>query len=224
VADRPEDYRFSRYPIQLPLLLKPKGPGPIKVGVGWTRNLSQGGACVELAERLSPGTSLRARLRKEHGTIEMGASVAWVGQPEPGNGGGVPHGLNFTQLLPDQHQALSILLVSAGLKRPAGLRVSCEVPITCHLAPDAGPPVRGRTHDIGRGGLLLHLPQILPPGTALLLTLHTPQGPLTAEGTIVWVAPPEGRTPGGPIRHGLRFTAIAWTTLLSLARLLAGLS
>ena len=68
---------------------------------------------------------------------------------------------------------------------------------------------------------MLRLPRVLPPETALDLTLDTSEGALTAEGAIVWVVPPVGRTPGGPIRHGLRFTAIEWSTLLALARVLA---
>lgn len=45
--------RFPRYPIQLPVLYKLKGPA-LQTGVGWTRNLSEGGAWLELAERLPP--------------------------------------------------------------------------------------------------------------------------------------------------------------------------
>ena len=214
---------LRRYPIQLPFLLQQKPPKLSTHQVGWTRNLGHGGACVDLPERLPPRTSLCVCLRREQGALEVEAKVTWVGQPRRGNGGGVPHGLAFTLIPPDQCQALSILLVSAGLVRPAGLRLPCEVPTTCQFKREAGPPLQGRTRDISRGGLLLRLPRVLPPETALDLTLQTPQGLLTAEGATVWVAPPEGRTPGGPIRHGLRFTNVGWSTTLSLARLLTEL-
>ncbi len=215
---------YRRYPIQLPLLIGQGAPQPFSSKAGWTRNLSQGGACVELAEPLPPRNPLLVRLKREQGALEVEAKVAWTGQPQGKNGNGVPHGLAFTRIPPSQEQVLSILLISAGLVRPAGLRVLCEVPVRYKPKHDAGPLVEGRTLDISRGGLLLHLPQILPAWTALTLTLDTSQGPLTGEGAIAWVAPPERRTPGQPIRHGLRFTAITWTTLLSLARLLAELS
>jgi hypothetical protein len=224
VANQTERHYFRRYPIQLPLLIEQDAPGPFGSKAGWTRNLSQGGACVELAEALPLRIALRVRLKREQGALEVEAKVAWIGQPQEENGGGVPHGLAFTRVPPSQDQDLSILLISAGLVRPAGLRVLCEVPVTYRPKPDAGPLLEGRTLDISRGGLLLRLPQLLPPWTALTLILDTPQGPLPAEGAITWVAPPERRTPGQPIRHGLRFTAITWTTLLSLARLLAELS
>jgi hypothetical protein len=214
---------LRRYPIQLPFLLQQKSPKLSTHQVGWTSNLGHGGACVDLPERLSPRTSLRVRLRSEQGALEVEAKVTWVGQPRRWNGGGVPHGLAFTLIPPDQCQGLSILLVSAGLVRPAGLRLPCEVPTTCQFKHEAGPPLQGRTRDISRGGLLLRLPRVLPPETVLDLTLQTPQGLLTAEGSTVWVAPPEGRTPGGPVRHGLRFTNVGWSTTLLLARLLVEL-
>jgi len=89
------------------------------------------------------------------------------------------------------------------------------------IAPSPSSAGVGWTRDVSRGGLLLRLPQVLPPGTALELTLPTPTGPLPVAGTVVWVAPPEARTPDLPIRHGLRFTALDWATALSLGRVLA---
>ncbi len=224
MANQIERNYLRRYPIQLPLLIEKDAHEAIRSKAGWTRNLSQGGACVELAEHLPPRTPLRVRLKRQQGSIEVEAKVAWIGQPKGENGNGVPHGLTFTRIQPNQDQDLSTLLISAGLVRPAGLRVSCEVPVAYQPKSDAGPRFEGRTLDISRGGLLLRPPQILSPRTDLALTLDTPQGPLTAEGAIVWAAPPVQRTPGQPIRHGFRFTAISWKTLLSLARFLVELS
>jgi hypothetical protein len=68
---------------------------------------------------------------------------------------------------------------------------------------------------------LLRLPRLLPPGTTLEVTLRIANNPLTAEGTVVWVDPPEIWTPGKPIGHGFQFTAPRWTTMLSLGLLLA---
>lgn len=221
MANFSEQRQFRRYPIQLPVLLQRKTPHPRSYKAGWTRNLGCGGACVELAERLPPRIPLRVRLQGDQGALEVEATVAWVGQSRRGDGAVIPHGLAFTRISPEVRQDLLILLVSAGLVRPAGLRLHYEVATTCQPGYKAGRPIQGRTRDISRGGLLLRLPRALPPSTAVQLKLHTPKGPLAAEGAIVWVAPPEGRTPGGPVRHGLRFTSINWTTLLSLAPLLA---
>ena len=62
---------------------------------------------------------------------------------------------------------------------------------------------------------------IVSPGTALDLTLHTPHGPLTAQGVVVWVATLDQRPAERPIPHGLRFTTRDWSTMLSLGLLLA---
>ena len=220
MPDLSEHRQFRRYPIQLPFLHTPTSSAPARPGVGWTRNLSEGGACVELAERLQPRLPLLVRLRAERGVIEAGAEVAWAEEPRLANGG-ILHGVTFTQLALDPLQALQNLILIMGLGRPAGGRLPFKVPVTYKPSSEAGPPLHGWTHDISRGGLLLRLPQILPQGTRLEVTLHTPTGPLTTEGTVIWVAPPEGRTPGGPIRHGVQFTALDWPTAQSLGLHLA---
>jgi hypothetical protein len=58
-------------------------------------------------------------------------------------------------------------------------------------------------------------------GTALALTLHTPNQPLKLEGMIVWRAPGKRRPRGELIRHGLRFIAVSFDMSLALARFLA---
>lgn len=219
MPDATEQRQFRRYPIQLPLLHTSRTPTRNGRGVGWSRDLSEGGGCVELAEHLSSQTPLRVRLRTDLGVIETEAKVAWAGdQLLPG--GGILHGLAYTYLAPDQLQALQDLLLYKGLVRPAKIRFPFEVAVTCHSKKQAGPPLQGMTRDMSRGGLLLRLPRVVPSGTVLEITLHIPAGPLKAEGAVIWVAPPEGRTPGGPIRHGLRFTAIDWTSLLAIGSFL----
>jgi c-di-GMP-binding flagellar brake protein YcgR len=211
--------RFARFHIQLPLLLKPRAPAPIKVWVGWSRDLSEGGACVELPEGLPPPTPLGVRLQTDRGVIDVEAQVIWAGAPDHA-GGGIPHGLAFTHVGTTQLRALRNLIHAKGEVRLAGVRLPLEVPVTCQRKGQAGPPLHGRTGNLGRGGVLLYLPQALPPGTALEVTLHTASGPLTAEGAVVWGAQSEGQPPGEFFRHGLRFTAVSWTTTLSLGLML----
>jgi hypothetical protein len=212
--------QFQRYLIQLPILHKAEVPGSTRAGVGWTRNMSEGGACVELGERLRPPMSLRLLLRTDRGSVEVEGQVVWAG--EPGLvGGGILHGVAFTQIAPDQLQALRDLLLSRGQVRHDGVRLPLELSVTCQPRTQAGPPLQGLTGDISRGGLLLLLPQVLPPGSILDITLHTPNGPLTLEGAVAWVESPGGRALGPPFRHGLHFTALGWSTSLSLGLLLA---
>ncbi len=217
--DRAERRQSRRYPIQLPLLLTPKAPTGTGTGVGWTRQLSEGGAGVELSMRLPAPTPLQVRLRTDRGLIEAEAKVVWTKESLL-PGGGILHGVAFTHIALDQLQALWNLLVSKGMFRPSGVRLPFELAVTCQLKGQSRPPLPGRTRDISRGGVLLRLPQVVPLGTTLELTLHTRIDSLSAEGTVIWVAPPEGRTPGGPIPHGLRFTLLGWSSLLALASVL----
>lgn len=213
--------RFTRYPIVLPLLHRSKAPAASTAGVGWTSDLSGGGAGVRLAQEFRPQDSLHVRLQTDCGPIECEAQVVWAGEPDL-EGGGILHGVAFTQLPPHQLQPLRNLLVSQKPWWHPRDRLPVDLPVACGLQRRPGPALQGRTGNISRGGLLLLLPRVLPPGTALEVTLHTPTGPLTAAGTVIW-GEPRGRHPQGkPIRHGVRFTSLPWPTSLALARFLAG--
>jgi hypothetical protein len=212
--------QLPRFRIQLPLLYKRKGPPPERVGVAWSRDLSEGGACVELAECLRPKTGLHVRVQTEQGAIEAEAQVVWTAENDS-SGGRILHGVAFTSFAPNHRQILRALLLSKGQVRDAGVRLPLEIPVTFRRRGEPGLPLEGRTGDLSSGGLSLRLCHALPAGTVLELTLHLPRGPLSAEGTVVWVEPARQRPRGEPIRHGLQFAALGWTTSLSLGLFLA---
>ncbi len=222
MIDPPREREFRRYPIQIPLLHRALAPASIRPGVGWTRNLSEGGACLELAERLRPPMSVHVRLRTERRAIGLEAQVVWAGEPGVA-GGGVLHGVAFTRITPGERQDVRDLFPSEGRVAQTAVRLPLEVSVTYQRKGRAGPPHPGWTGNASRGGLLLRLPQIVQPGTELELTLHTATGDLTAEGAIVWVESPERQSRGEVIRHGLRFTSLGWSNSLSLGYLLASL-
>jgi len=211
--------QYPRFPLQIPVLHKLKTPAPAKAGVGWTRNLSEGGACVELAEPLRPQIPLWVRLQTDEGPIDMEAQVTWAGECGVPKGGFL-HGVAFTQITHHQLSALQTLILSKGLMRSPKVRLPFDVPVTCRPKGQDTPLLQGRTRDVSRGGLLLRLPQVVPPETVMDVTVHTFPGPLTVEGAVAWVAPPEGRAPGGPIRHGLRFTRPTWSASLAFGSFL----
>jgi hypothetical protein len=126
----------------------------------------------------------------------------------------------FTRIDADHRLLLRDLLLSKGHVRPAGLRLSVALPVTCRCRGQARPPIQGLTGDIGRGGLSLALPEVLPPATKLLVTLRTPAGPLTLPGTVVWVEASKRRRSRTSIRHGFQFTVLDAAVVLALARLL----
>jgi hypothetical protein len=222
VADFVKQRRYPRFPIKLPVLFKVLEPRPGKPGVGWTRDLSEGGTCLDLAERLEQATVLSILFRSDLGGLELTGRVAWVGRPGPGQEG-IAHGIAFEKVGPNQQVALRELLAQHRVQlRHEGVRVPLEVSIRYQVKGGAGQIVEGRTGDISRGGMLLHLPVAVPASTVLKVSIPTPRGTVEAEGEIAWVEPPEARIPGESIRHGFRFTEISWPNQLTLGLLLAG--
>ena len=222
---------FPRYPLQLPLQEKLRVVGAAGVGVGWTRDVSEAGACVELPEFLRPQLPLQVRLHTARGPIETEAQVVWgaavqavwAGEPGPISGG-VLHGLAFTQMSPTHVQALRTVLHSRAAEGPARVRLPLQVAATCEPEAQAGPPLPGVTEEISREELSLRLPHPLPPGTSVRITLQTPHGPLTVQGTVVQVEPPERQRPGEWIRHAVRFTPLDWHASLYLGLILTARS
>ena len=221
MTNGPTERRFHRYTIVLPVLYTPDASESAVPEVGWTSNVSEGGACLELAERLPPSTVLNLALRAHDVDIEAKAEVVWALDPSTTDDG-VLHGVTFTHIEPDQRQTLRHLIRTQGQGRNAGVRMPVELTVAYWRVKGSDLPRQGRTGDISRAGLLLRLPEAFPRGTDLEITLQTSQGPLTAEGTIVWVEKEEARTPGGLIRHGFHFTDIGWSSELALGHLLAG--
>jgi hypothetical protein len=210
----------GRYRIHLPVVHRGMVPPSTPVGVGWTRDLSEKGVCVELGQRLRPKQSVRIRLQTDGGPIDIAGTVAWSGGT-PTAQGGIPHGVEFAEVAADQLRALRELLLRKGDARQAGIRLPLEVAVVC--CPHAGSrrSLEGTTGDISQGGMLLVLQERLEPGTTLTLTLRTQSGPLTAEGTVIWADPREAQAGHTAIRHGIRFTALGWSTSLSLGLVLA---
>jgi hypothetical protein len=215
-----EHRQHLRYSIRLPLLHKARSSGTDRAEMGWTRNLGEGGACVELTERLHPQGPIRVRLQTAKGAIELEARVVW--SKEAGSTGGkILHGMAFTQITPEQLTPLREVLLAEGPVRHAGVRWPLDLPTTCRPKDQEGRPIQGRTGDIGRGGLLLRLPEALPLGTRLEITLHSPQELLTVLGEVAWVQAKERHIPGELISHGVRFTSLGPSLSTALGFLLA---
>ncbi len=193
--------QFPRSPLQIPfrhrVLASPVGC----TGLGWTRNVSEGGACIEVAETLPPAAPLRLHLQTDRGTIELEAVVVWAGRPT-GDRGSVRHGLLFTRIASDQRQLLRALLQAKAKMRQNGARISTDLPVT-YLAPQqAGPARCGRMENVSWGGSLLILSELLPPGTRLKISWQMAGEQLAFEGMVAWAEPQEEQT---AVRHGLRF-------------------
>ncbi len=210
--------RFTRSPLVLPVLCTADPATRVGSQAGWTRNLSPTGGCLVLPERLPLAQPLQLGFQTAGGLLEAEARVVWVGHPDCDLRG---HGVFFTRMAPAPRRVLLELLCTQGLVRPAGLRLAVSLPVTCQG--QGQPPLRGWTSNLSRGGLALALPQRLPGGTAVVLTLHAPPDALTLAGTVVWGEGEPGRSPGEAIRHGVRFPVLDPVSDLALARLVTRL-
>ncbi len=213
--------RFERYDVRLPVLYKRLGSTQGKAGIGWTRNISLGGVCLDLDERLDPKTVLGLLFQTDRGAIEVEAEVVWA-VSTPGLDGGIGHGLEFRELGPKQMQAMERLLAELQPTPRSGHRLALDIPLTVTPRERPGEIIAGRTGNASRGGALLLLPQALSVGALVTLRLQTPRQPLRLDATVVWVDPPEKRQPGRAIRHGVQFVSLDWSTSLALGLLLTG--
>ena len=211
--------KHARYPIVVPILYAPECSDSVMASAGWTRDLSEGGACLELPEKLETSALIRAMLRTDQGSFETCGQVIWAEGPL--QTGGTLHGVTFARMLPAQHQAVEGLLVRRRVVWRAVVRIPVELPVIYQLKGQPRSFHQGQTENVSRRGLLLRLPRVYSPGTTLEVTLHTPHGHLAAEGTVSRVEPLDAQTPGKPIRHGFHFTEISYATQTTLARVLA---
>ncbi len=219
--------RFPRYPFQLPFLYRvhrvQTHTSPHE-GVGWTRQLSEGGAGVELGEPLSPGWSLTLHVQTAQGSLELQAQVVWTEKPLEASGG-IPHGLVYTaadakflHALREIFQVLSNFRALSGTQR-AGVRLPIATPTICQAKYPPGPVLQGRTGNICREGLLLMLPEVLAPGTVLAVTLESPPGPVSLEGVVVWRDASARAALEDFVRHGVQLTSRDWAMALALGHL-----
>jgi hypothetical protein len=210
---------FARYPIVVPILYATNRIDPVRSGAGWTCNLSEGGACLELPDPIDPSTHLALVLRTDHDRVSMEGRVVWTKSLGPENG--TIHGVAFDRASSGQHQALKDLLHRKGMVWRAVVRVPIEIPVICHPKGQPRSLHQGRTENVSRRGLCLRLHLVIPAETLLEVTLHTAHGHIVVEGMIVRVEPLEAQIPGQPIRHGFRFTEIRTPAVMALSRVLA---
>ncbi len=193
--------RTARYPIVLPVSYQPENPDASSTRAGRTCSLSTAGACLELSERLLSGVRISLIIQTDQECLSTTASVVWV-EPLGQTAKAVRHGVAFTHLTSVQQEVLrGAIRRHARAWAPA--RVQLSLPARCLATEAAAPVLAGWTADLGRGGLALDLPEPLPIGTPVAVTLAAPRGEVTATATIVWVEP---FGTSKCLRHGLLLT------------------
>jgi PilZ domain-containing protein len=207
MVNRSRLHHSPRYQIVLALAYTTTSEGAQipEAGSGWTRNLSETGACLELPEALAPGTPLSLVLRTEGDRLTLAARVGWVAHPSLPEGRTL-HGIIFPQLTPDQRQGLQALLRREGDWEARVNRIPAALSAQCRIIGAPGTPLSGWTGDLSQEGCSLLLPDRLPVGTRVEVTLVAPRGDFTAEALVVWAEALERGRPGHLTRHGVRFT------------------
>ncbi len=76
-----------------------------------------------------------------------------------------------------------------------------------------GPSTSGRVRNISEGGLMVELPEPLPPGTPLDLDIPLGEGSIHAEVEVVW----SQDSPNGSYPHGCKFTQLKLDGRMALA-------
>jgi len=219
VPEQPQRRRLPRYPVQVPMVYR-KEAEPRQLGTGWTHNLSEHGVGVELDFSLRPWLLIGLRIATTYGPLDLRARVIWIGSLQVG--GGMLHGLEFRQVTPPQREFLADFVKLLQGQARVGVRFPLDLPARCQPMSPPGPSLQGRTGNISRGGAMLYLPQAMPVGSVLGVTVRAAAGSAELDGVIVWVDPPTTRAPGAPIRHGIEFILLDWPTALALSRVLAG--
>ena len=218
MPDAPAQPHAPRYALQLPARCQLKGPVAGSYGVAWTRDLSEGGVCLELPGRVEPTTRLALTIHTYRGAVPAQATVAWAGSA--GGEGRVLHGVTFTQIAPGRQAVLHAMMHQRQTTRQGILRLPLDVPFQCVPKGPPRTPLTGRTGDIGPHGVLLHLHAVLPVGTEVTLTLQASGGPVQVEGVVAWVEPAVRPNPGGMVHHGLRLSSTPGTDWEDLARMM----
>jgi len=210
---------FTRYVINLPFRYRRAAETAYHPEIGWTRDLSGRGAWVELPEAVAPSSRLDIALRTPQGDLRLGGHVVWV-CPEPHERPYL-HRLAFACVMPEQRDRLRALLARA---EPQGAgRLYCALAATCQRKGVACAALPCETRDVSDGGLALRLPERVPPGTQLRVSVPTACGRVTADAQVVWAEQAGPRPRGAPYRHGLRFLRLDPSSELPLRALLDGL-
>ncbi|MCI0410755.1 MAG: response regulator [Acidobacteria bacterium] len=85
-------------------------------------------------------------------------------------------------------------------------RFAAKIPVQCTIQShgEVGRELMGQTENVSLAGLLLWLPEPMPPGTAVRLRLELPGSPVTAKGTVRWQDAQPAQD--DRFRHGIQLT------------------
>ena len=209
--------QYRRYTLELPARCRVEEPpgGSYQNLLGHTLNMSEGGLALVLPTLLVPGSEVTVLLDLPEGPAVAGATVVWAAPAADEEGR--CHGLRIREMAPTHEvrwREFLVRMASQTYSRRHG-RLGVRLQIQCAVLGRPPRELRGRTVDLSPGGVQLLLPEAVPVGTRLNLSLQVPMGPRALEGKVVWCTPAEG----GEHRLGVQFLqdSWGWSFLLDLA-------
>lgn len=192
-----EKRQEPRLPLRMPV--RCEGPAvPYYRTLGFTRNVSRKGLLLEAPQVVARGA--RAHLRLLTGTriAYAEAVVIWTSEISPGR-----MGFRFTKMTRADSLAWEELLAFQGGPTPrASLRIPIDLEVTCLLSPDTR--LQGRIENLSDGGLLVLLPEAVPPRTRLSVAGPAWLALPPVEAEVVWTRD-RSKTEG--VLHGLHILA-----------------
>lgn len=193
--------RHARYALTLTAIYRvhaPSGEALPHPRPGETADVSEGGACLLLPERLAPTTPLDLMLRGEVAHYVFRATVVWAGE----GAAPIAHGVRLEALAhPDQLAWERLLFEQQQRGSERAGRLVVDLPAHC-LVGGTATPLPGDVQNLGAGGLMIRLPELLPVGAEVTVTIRSPLQALTLPGRVAWAQARPGERPA----HGVAFS------------------
>lgn len=165
-------------------------------GIEMARSTSPGVILLDMMMAGMDGIATCQRLKQDPGTWEIPViAITAALDPryaEEAQGAGaeffVPKPLTSENLIGVVKMALETHQANPLSRSRLYARFRADLPVRCTLGVDgeAVQEVTGYAGDVGAGGMLIWLPEMVVPGTVLHLRLRLPRGEVAAEGQVVW--------------------------------------
>ncbi|HET7853550.1 MAG TPA: PilZ domain-containing protein [Candidatus Methylomirabilis sp.] len=127
--------------------------------LGFTSNVSKSGLLLEVPQVIAQGATTHLRMLTRTRIAYAEAVVVWTSEASPGR-----MGLQFTKMSRADAFAWEELLAFQGGPTPrSSVRIPIDLEVTCLVPPNTR--LRGKVENLSDGGLLVILPQAVPPRT-----------------------------------------------------------
>jgi hypothetical protein len=192
-----EKRRHSRFSLRMPVLCeKPEAHNYRSLGI--SKNVSQGGLLLEVAQPLVLGTSTGLRLLTGDRIARAEALVVWTAEDSLDM-----MGLRFTGMTEDDFLAWEQLLAfQAGPTPRASLRIPVDLEVTSLIPPNTR--LQGRVKNLSDSGMMMILPREASPQTQVRVVVPTWLSLPPVVAKVVWTRTGPG---GRGVVHGLHFIA-----------------